>query len=59
MPIILDVNGDGSINIADVVCVIDKILGTSSNQSYYYDVNNDEYINIADVVKLVDAIMAQ
>jgi hypothetical protein len=59
MPVILDVNGDGSINIADVVCVIDKILGTSSNDSYYYDVNNDEHINIGDVITLVDAIVAQ
>lgn len=59
MPIILDVNGDGSNNIADVVCVIDKILGTSSNDSYNYDVNNDEHINIGDVITLVDAIVAQ
>lgn len=59
MPIILDVNGDGSNNIADVICVIDRILGTSSNESYNYDVNNDEHINIDDVVKLIDAIMEQ
>jgi hypothetical protein len=57
MPIIHDVNGDGTTNIADVSRLIEKILGSSSNESYSYDINNDGQINISDVVTLISIIL--
>lgn len=49
-----DVNGDGTINIVDVVTLVDCCLnGTSSNMSVS-DINGDNVINIVDVVSLVD-----
>ena len=57
MPIISDVNSDGSTNISDVVCLISKLLGTPGNESYSYDVNNDEQISISDVVTLINIIL--
>ena len=57
MPVIHDVNGDGSTDIADVTGIIDKLLGLSSSEGYYYDINNDEHIDIMDVTTLIDVIM--
>ena len=59
MPVIHDVNGDGSTDIADVTGIIDKLLGLSSNEGYYYDINNDEHIDIMDVITLIDVIMGK
>ena len=57
MPVIHDVNGDGLISLSDIVCLIDKILGLSSDESYSYDINNDGIITIADIASLIDAIL--
>ena len=54
-----DVNGDGSIDITDVVCLVNRILGSSGDESYYYDINNDGTVDISDVVNLVNIILAQ
>ena len=56
---IKDVNGDGSIDITDVVCLVNRILGSSSDESYYYDINDDGTVDISDVVNLVNIILAQ
>ena len=57
MPIIHDVNGDSFVNVTDIVCLIDRVLETSSDENYYYDINNDELINITDVVNLINVIL--
>ena len=57
MPVIHDVNGDGLISLSDIVCLIDKILGLSSDESYSYDINNDGRITISDIASLIDAIL--
>ena len=51
-----DVNGDGEINIIDVISVVNMILGEELiNVSA--DLNQDEIINIVDVIQLVNIIL--
>ena len=54
-----DVNGDGEVNIADVNCVIDVILGTKDAAEFEgrADVNGDGEVNIADVNVIIDIIL--
>lgn len=55
-----DVNGDGSVSIADVTSLIDYLL--SGNASYIStvnaDVNQDGSISIADVTALIDYLLS-
>ena len=44
-----DVNGDTEVNIADVNCLLDIILGAENKYGDRADVNDDWEINIADV----------
>ena len=55
-----DVNGDGSVNIADVTALIDYLLGNVSDSFIMQaaDVNGDTQINIADVTALIDLLLA-
>lgn len=55
--LVYDVNGDGEVNIADVNCVIDIILGGADNYDGRADVNHDGETNIADVNAIIDAIL--
>ena len=54
-----DVNGDGMINISDVVSLVSYILGQNPSSFIHEaaDVNNDTEINISDVVALVNVIL--
>ena len=54
-----DVNGDGEVNIADVNCLIDVILGVKPASLYEgrADVNDDGEVNIADVNAVIDVIL--
>tara|TARA_R100000655_G_scaffold110042_1_gene167159 strand:+ start:1636 stop:4872 length:3237 start_codon:yes stop_codon:yes gene_type:complete len=55
-----DVNGDGNINVLDVVAVVSHILGTSQltvDQGYEADLNQDNNIDILDVVQLMEIIL--
>ena len=54
-----DVNGDGSINIADITEIIDIILGGFANydKRQRADVNYDNSISIADITTLIDCIL--
>ncbi len=56
-----DVNGDGEVNIADVNCVIDVILGARSADDFEgrADVNEDTEVNIADVNAVIDIILGK
>ena len=49
-----DVNGDGDVNITDVVNVINQIA--AGGYDAQFDVNGDGYINISDVVKIINKI---
>ena len=54
-----DVNGDGKVNISDVVCMVNHILG-SDNTNFVIenaDMNRDGDINISDVTVLVNIIL--
>ena len=52
-----DVNSDGSIDISDVVVLVNAILTSSTGDSY--DVNRDGSVDISDVVALVNIILGQ
>jgi hypothetical protein len=51
-----DVNHDGEVNISDVNCLIDVILGTEVQPDC--DVNADGEIDIADINALIDLILS-
>ncbi len=51
-----DVNGDGQVNISDVVAVIGYIAGETTYSKSQADVSADGSVNISDVVKIVNFI---
>ena len=53
-----DVNSDGSVDISDVVTLVNAIL-SSSPMLESNDVNGDGQVDISDVVKLVNLILGQ
>lgn len=54
-----DVNGDGTINVADVTALIDYMLGDSTTTIHLEaaDINGDGTINVADVTGLIDLML--
>ena len=52
-----DINGDGSVNILDVVALVDSILNFEDIESPVADINDDGDVNIIDVVQLVALIL--
>lgn len=54
-----DVNGDGEVNIADVNCLIEVILGYTSDGVFHGRayVNDDYEVNIADVNEVISIIL--
>ena len=53
-----DVNNDGSVDISDVVALVNAILSSSATENSF-DVNGDGNIDISDVVALVNMILGQ
>lgn len=56
-----DVNGDGDVDIADAVCIVNHIVG-KSNPSFVIeaaDANSDGDIDIADAVHIVNLIVGK
>lgn len=55
-----DTDGDGKVSIADVVAIIDYLLGNTEGEFYEdaADVNGNGSINIADAVELIDILLA-
>ena len=53
-----DVNGDGSVNIADVTALIDLLLTGNASSNSAADCNQDGNVNIADVTKLIDYLLS-
>ena len=56
-----DANGDGTINAADIVEVVNYIMGHPSEKfkAKGADANEDGTVNAADIVKIVNMIMAK
>ena len=54
-----DVNADGEVNIADVNCLIDVILGNKTADEFdgRAFVNDDNEVNIADVNAVIEIIL--
>ncbi len=52
-----DINGDGIINILDVIQTVNIILGVS-DVNLQADINDDGIVNILDVVILIDMILS-
>jgi hypothetical protein len=50
-----DINGDGTINVIDIVMGVDLIL--SNNYDVVGDVNEDGQLNVIDIVMLVDWVL--
>lgn len=51
-----DANGDGEVDISDVVFVVNKILSDDSYQTSC-DVNGDDVVDISDVINLVNVVL--
>lgn len=54
-----DANGDGQINVADAMLVVDKVLGGKANGliASNADVNSDGQINVSDIAIIIDIIL--
>ena len=50
-----DINNDGTVNVIDVVYLVNMVLSNDNNSSG--DINNDGFINVIDVVMLVNMIL--
>ena len=55
-----DVNWDGKIDISDVICVVNHILGQTPNNFHIVaaDVNHDAKVDIVDVISIVGNILS-
>jgi len=51
-----DINGDGTINVIDIVMAVDLIL--SNNYDVVGDVNEDGQLNVLDIVTLANCVLA-
>ena len=51
-----DVNGDGLVNVVDVIALVNQILG-SNTYDEAFDVNDDGIVNVVDAVALVNLIL--
>jgi hypothetical protein len=56
-----DVNGDGDVDIADAVCIVNHIVGKPNSVfvEAAADVNNDGDIDIADAVHIVNYVVGK
>ena len=50
-----DVNGDGIVNVSDVIVLVNVILATENYENC--DINGDGTINVSDVTELVNQIL--
>ena len=53
-----DVNGDGGLNVLDVVILVNIILG-NVEETVSSDVNQDGIINVLDVISLLNIILGE
>ena len=52
-----DVNGDGSINVADVTALIQIVLNSQTIDLAIADLDNSGTINVADVTALIQMVL--
>ena len=52
-----DLNNDATINILDVVILVEHILSPAAVELDGADINNDGNVNVVDVVLLVEIIL--
>ncbi len=54
-----NINGEGTIDIIDVLMLIDVILGIETNTCPYEssDINDDDIVNVLDVINLIQEIL--
>ena len=52
-----DINIDGSLNVQDLVVLINIIIGGNQDTNNNGDINNDNTIDVLDVVVLVNMIL--
>jgi predicted extracellular nuclease len=52
-----DANGDGVVNVSDVVAIVQGIIGNAVNDPCTSDVNDDGSVNVSDVVAIVGWIV--
>jgi len=55
-----DANGDGNVNVTDIVEIVNDILGHPSAKfdPIAADVNSDGVVNVTDIVSVVNIILA-
>ena len=53
-----DLNNDNSVNILDVIILVNHILNSATVELDDADINNDGEVNILDVVALVNIILS-
>jgi hypothetical protein len=54
-----DVNGDGTVNVADVTLLIQKVLnGVEDGETALCDINHDGTVNVADVTRLITLVLS-
>ena len=51
-----DFNGDGEINVLDVINIVNLIL--SDEYNIIGDLNNDNSVNVVDIIQLVNIILS-
>ena len=56
-PITGDLDGNGSLNILDIIQLVSMVLGNSDPDLIIGDMNGDGGLNILDIVVLVDAVL--
>ena len=52
-----DINSDNSLDVIDIVLIVNMILGNSEIDLNASDLNNDGELNVVDVVLLVNLIL--
>jgi len=50
-----DINGDGSLNVSDIVLMVDLILSVEYDENS--DINQDGILNIIDIIELINRIL--
>ena len=57
-PLLGDVNADGTINVIDIVSIVNGILSTDTTDLMFCgDYNQDGQLNVIDIVGIVNAIL--
>ena len=53
-----DVNDDGSVDVADIAAIIDKMAGSTIVSAAAADVNGDGSVDVADIAAVIDTMAA-